>query len=313
MNKCLVLGGNGFIGSAIVRGLIDNNNQVCVIDRSDPNNKSLSDIVDKIEYIRSDFGSGDLLNNNTFENVSTIFHCITSTYPGDSSRNYINDIETNIIGTIRLLESFKQHYSNIRLVFLSSGGAIYGDTDSLPISEMHNTNPVSSYGISKLSIEKYLHMYKVLYGLDYLVFRISNPYGEFQNPNTGLGVITTFLHKILNGEVIEVWGDGNNVRDYIHVGDVVSAIISAAGKPTLNNYIYNIGSGSGKSINEILDIVRNITGKDIKVDYMDIRSSDVRSNYLDISRAKNDLGWNPTINIIDGISMLWDNIVNNKK
>jgi UDP-glucose 4-epimerase len=311
MDKCLVLGGNGFIGSAIVKRLVADGVPTRIMDRSYPNSKSLGDVIDKVEYIEKDFFNDKALGS-VFDGVKNIFHCITSTYPSEANQNPVYDVETNIIGTIKLLEHLKPHYPNIRLFFLSSGGAIYGNTEQLPIGESHTTEPISSYGISKLTIEKHLHMHKVLFGLDYLIFRISNPYGETQDPKTGLGTIVTFLHRVLNNETIEIWGDGGNVRDYIYINDVGDALVKAADILQLPHSIYNIGSGDGKSVNDILGIIKDITGKKPKVKYVDKRSFDIRANYLDVSRAKQDFGWEPTTNLMDGVDKIWKHMLNRK-
>lgn len=308
MDKCLVLGGNGFIGSSIVKRLVADGVPTRIMDRSYPNSKSLGDVIDKVEYVEKDFFNDKALDG-VFDGVKNIFHCITSTYPSEANQNPVYDVETNIIGTIKLLERLKPQYKDIRLFFLSSGGAIYGNTDQLPIKETHVTEPISSYGISKLTIEKYLHMHKVLFGLDYLIFRISNPYGEAQDPKTGLGTIVTFLHRVLNDEVIEIWGDGGNVRDYIYINDVADALVKAATMPTLPNSIYNIGSGDGKSVNDILGIIKDITGKTPRVKYVDKRSFDIRANYLDVTRAKQDFNWEPTTHLMAGVDKIWQHML----
>lgn len=299
----LVLGGNGFIGSALVRRLVSDGVPVRVVDRSCPNSKNLGDVIDEIEYIEKDFFNEKSLNDS-FEGVDNVFHCITSTYPGEANANPVYDVETNIIGAIRLLEVIKPYYKDIKLFFLSSGGAIYGNPTKLPISETHVTNPISSYGISKLAIENYLFMHRALFGLNYVSFRISNPYGETQNPLAGFGMIPTVLYKTLVGETIEVWGDGNNVRDYVCIDDVVDAIMCSSNIDTKYR-IYNIGSGEGTSINELLETIRDVTGKAPIVKYMPKRSFDVRKNYLDISRASSEFDWKPKVDIRSGIDRVW--------
>ena len=308
MDKCLVLGGNGFIGSAIVRHLVKDNVPVRVMDRSCPNSRSLGEVIDNIEYVEKDFFNERALAD-ALTGAKNIFHCITSTYPGEANDNPIFDVETNIIGTIKLLENLKPYYNSIRLFFLSSGGAIYGNPIGLPISELHPTEPISSYGISKLTIERYLYMHKVLFGLNYVSFRISNPYGETQDPRAGFGMVTTVLYKTMVGDTIEVWGDGNNVRDYVYIDDAVGAIVRAKDIDTKEN-IYNIGSGSGTSINELLEIVKNVTGKNPIVKYTPRRAFDVEKNYLDIERAKSEFNWKPEFDMSSGIEKVWKHMIN---
>jgi UDP-glucose 4-epimerase len=312
MGKALILGGNGFIGSAIARKLVKNNVSVKIMDRGRPNIKNLGAILDKIDYIERDF-LNEKVWHTVLENVENVFHCITSTYPGEANKNPIYDIETNVVGTVKMLEILREYYGHIKLFFLSSGGTVYGSPEYLPIDELHNTNPISSYGIAKLAIEKYIDMHRLLYGLNYLIFRVSNPYGETQTPSVNFGVIATFLHKALKNEIIEVWGDGNNVRDYIYIEDLADAIVLASEKNCLSHNIYNVGSGIGKSINEILYTVKNCVGIDLKIKFLPKRSFDIRENFLDTSRIENELKWYPKTSLEAGIKKVWSCIAGEAK
>mgnify|MGYP001595638612 FL=1 len=179
-----------------------------------------------------------------------------------------------------------------KIVFISSGGTVYGNSVQCPISETDATDPVCSYGISKLSIEKYLHLFYHLHGLDYVVLRAANPFGERQNPRSGQGAVATFLWKFLRQEPIEIWGDGNISRDYFYISDLVSAILTAIEEKTPSK-LYNIGSGVPHSLNKLVNFMQRVTGRTKVVQYSPARKLDVATNFLDISRAQKELHWQP--------------------
>jgi UDP-glucose 4-epimerase len=171
----------------------------------------------------------------------------------------------------------------------------------LPIPETHPNNPICSYGITKLTIEKYLYLFHRLHGLDYSILRIANPYGERQNPRGGLGAITVFLWKLVNDEPITIWGTGEIARDYFYISDLTSAFVKVI-HGTPGSRIYNVGGGRAYSLNEILATMQGVTGKVAKVLYMPARKLDVSVNYLDITLAENELSWRPTVTLEQGIS-----------
>jgi len=185
-------------------------------------------------------------------------------------------------------------------VFPSSGGTVYGIPKVIPIKEDHPTNPISSYGIIKLAIEKYLALFWTLYGLDYCILRISNAYGERQAANGAQGVIPTMIDKALHHQEIRIWGDGSVIRDYIHVSDIVAAFLNAAihrGEPK----IFNIGSGIGHSVNDIANTLEGLFEESLDLFYEPGRAYDVPVNILDNSLARQGLHWEPRVNLSDGI------------
>lgn len=295
----LVLGGNGFIGINLVQKLIKEGNNVYVYDKKyNWINKNL-----KCKFIMGEFSDIDK-HAQVFKNIDIVYHLISTTTPLSSNSNIKFDIESNVINTVRLLEICVN--SNVRkVIFVSSGGTIYGSTKENSVNEDDKTNPICSYGISKMVIEKYLYMFNYLYGLDYQVLRISNPYGPYQNPFSGQGVIGVFLAKILNNEDIRVWGNGSVCRDYIFIDDVVEALYLSAIK-TVKSKILNIGRGKGCTLNEIIDIMKKITQKDFNVIYEDRRNIDIPKNILDIAKAVNELNWEPRISIKEGIKVTSD-------
>jgi UDP-glucose 4-epimerase len=188
-----------------------------------------------------------------------------------------------------------------RLTFVSSGGAVYGVPNTLPIGEGHSTNPVSAYGTVKLAIEKFLHVYNLEFGLDYRILRLSNPYGPHQVNAAGQGLVPTIIERAIRKEPLTVWGDGSNVRDYLFVEDAVSAITKSLGD-TSEHKIFNIGSGKGTSILDLVHEVEELLGESIEVNFEAKRFSDAPSNVLDVSLAKEVLGWTPQTALKDGLS-----------
>lgn len=303
--RCLVLGGNGFIGSHLVDRLVEKHYKVRIFDRPLPKKGCEPDVVkeDGTEYY-----SGDFTNESDLEaaltGVDYVFHLISTTTPKISNENPVYDIETNLIGTIKLLDIAK-NIKDLKLVFVSSGGTIYGTPEITPILEEHPTNPICSYGITKLAIEKYLHLYDHLYGLDFTVLRVSNPYGEKQNPLSAQGAIPVFMLRVLKNEPIHIWGDGSVARDFIYVSDVIDALVAAIETDTTEK-VFNVGSGAPTSLSELVKVIESVSGKKAIIEYTSERKLDVPVNCLDITRAAADLGWAPKVPMRGGLKRTWD-------
>ena len=176
----------------------------------------------------------------------------------------------------------------------------------LPVPETHALKPLCSYGVVKVAVENYLNMYAELYGINANVLRVSNPYGTHQHHIGVQGVIPTFFRKVADGVPIEIWGDGSVVRDYIHVSDVVSALLIAGTRE--QSGVFNIGSGTGHSVNEVLDIVQQTIGRVATVRYLPQRNFDVERIFLDIARAKAELRWQPKLSLDTGCALYWQEI-----
>ena len=298
--RVLVLGGNGFIGSHLVDKLLEEGHYVRVFDRSEEHyRKPLS----SVEYILAEFGNRGLLAES-LEGIDIVFHLISSTLPKTSNDDPVFDIQSNVVETLFLLEQCVLIKIK-KIIFISSGGCVYGYPQSLPVKEDHQTDPICSYGIGKLAIEKYLYLYKKLYNLDYTILRVSNPFGSRQNPFGTQGVISVFLGKVSKNECIQIWGDGRVVRDYLYIDDLVEALIIAVNRNT-TDHIFNIGSGDGKSINEIIIAIKSVTGCDFKVIYKDSRACDIPKIYLDISKVSNELNWHPKTSMEKGVEKTWE-------
>ena len=297
--KCLILGGAGFIGSHLAQGLLAAGHQVTIFDR--PNLLLPSELLadGRVQWFE-----GDFLNEDDLASVvpgsDVVFHLVSATLPKSSNDNPVYDVESNIIGTLRLLNLARTHAVK-RVIFASSGGTVYGLPRSLPVSETHATEPLVSYGITKLAIEKYLHMYRELYGVDYCVLRLANPFGERQRVSAAQGAVAVFLHRALHDETIHIWGDGSVTRDYIYIKDAVDAFIKAM-TSSGEQRVFNIGSGQGLSLNDILANIEKLLGKPVSRSYESARKFDVPVNVLDITRAREQLGWQPSVSFADGLA-----------
>lgn len=302
--KSLVLGGCGFIGSHLVDSLLAAGNRVCVFDRSP---ELYREPIANVEYCFGDFDNAVLLDK-ALEGVDVVYHLISTTVPSTSNLDPIADVQGNLINTLQLLQLMVKN-KNRKIVFLSSGGTVYGIPDFLPMSETHPLHPICSYGVTKVAIENYLQMFHYLHGLEYVVLRASNPYGERQGHIGVQGVIGTFIRKILAGDPIEIWGDGSVVRDFIYVADLASLCVHA-GQSKVNG-IFNAGSGIGYSINDIIARLKSVMGRPIAVDYKDARGYDVPRVTLDVKQANITFGWFPKVDFSTGIALTlqWANMI----
>ncbi len=303
MARVLVLGGGGFIGSNLCENLLENGHQVRILGRPNLQMFWSPETLEKIEIF-----FGDLTNTEevgpALKAQDTVYHLVSTTLPKSSNDNPAYDVQSNVVGTINFLET--AHKVGVRhVIFVSSGGTVYGIPQQLPIPETHPTDPICSYGISKLAIEKYLALFSQLHGLRYTVLRISNPYGRYQRANSGQGAISVFLNRAMSGQPIEIWGDGSVVRDYIHISDVASAMVSVLAYNG-DETIFNLGSGIGHSLNQIVEAVATAIGSNVDVIFRSARSLDVPANVLDISRIKAALHWRPRVLLDDGIARTID-------
>jgi len=301
--KCLILGGGGFIGSHLAEKLLEKNYDVVIFDKLNFSRKNINHILDRIKVVEGDFNN-EIDFKSALKDIDIAFHLVSSTLPANSNENPIYDVETNLVSTLRFLnEVFINNISKV--IFISSGGTVYGIPERLPIKEYHPRKPICSYGIIKKTIEDYLYMFEKLYGLDYYVFRLSNPYGERQNPFVAQGVIPVFLKKLIRGEQIEIWGDGNVERDYIYIKDVADALVKCL-EVNPNERVFNLGSGKGYTLNDIIGIIEKVTHKKTNVIYKEKRNIDVPVNVLDNKLISEKLNWSPDTDIEEGIAKTYE-------
>jgi UDP-glucose 4-epimerase len=298
-DRVVVLGGLGFIGSHLCRALITSGHLVRIFDKLYASHELVADFQDRIEIVEGDIACAeDVLC--AIRDAATLVHLVHTTVPGSSMKDPVHDITTNIVSAVRWLERLSETQLR-RIIFVSSGGAVYGIAQNTPIKEDHPTNPISAYGISKLAIEKYIAMYASMFGIEYAVLRPSNVYGEGQRLQIGQGVIGVMADRALRGEPLELWGNGTTLRDYLHVSDMVAAVmrlISYRG----TTKIFNVSSGVGHSVLDIIAILRSLLPNFPEVVRKPERGFDVPSNVLDSSKLRMETGWEPTVSLHEGIA-----------
>jgi UDP-glucose 4-epimerase len=299
--RVLVLGGSGFLGSHIVDKFLREKHDVTVYDlyperfRRSPKG---------IKFVTGDFGNVGALGELISGGFDAVVHCVSTTTPKSSNESPEFDIQSNVIGTLNLLDICAR-YKPGKLVFLSSGGTVYGDIGDLDVvDENHAVRPMCSYGVSKLAIEHYLDVYKHLRELNYVALRLSNPYGERQSPLRALGALTVFLHRTLKHQSVEVWGDGSVTRDFIYVGDVANAVYLATVNPISGTF--NVGTGVGLSLKDILTHITRVVGSEPSVTWLAPRSFDVPRIVLDATKLREATGWNNVTSLEDGIAITAD-------
>jgi UDP-glucose 4-epimerase len=240
-------------------------------------------------------GWSDLLKT-----VTTVYHFAWSSLPKTSNEDPIGDAKDNILGTLGLLEAARKN-GHVRIVFASSGGTVYGVLQSIPANELHSTRPRCAYGVTKLAVEKYLALYHDLWGLDCIALRISNPYGPRQVVGRNFGAVSTFAACVVRGDPITIFGDGSVIRDYLYIDDLVEALI-AAGDYHGGPVALNVGSGIGKSLNDIVDILQKKSNRTLAVRYVVARDLDVPISVLDVSLAESLLKWKPCTPFEKGVA-----------
>lgn len=295
-----IIGAAGFIGTNLAERIVKNTMDiVTVVDEKKayfshypPNVLSRVKIVELKFNLEVNF-------DECIKGQDVVYHLVSTNNPTTSNRNIGKELADNILITINLLDACVKN--NVKkIIFMSSGGTIYGKETVCPISEAAKTWPINTYGIQKLTIEKLMYLYGYMYGLEYRIIRLSNPFGPFQRPNGQLGVIATFIYNAMNQKKIQVFGDGTVVRDYIYISDAVDAILNIAGENS-RYHIYNVGSGKGANINKIIEVIKNELGLTVEVEYVEVRNVDVPINYLDISRYEKEFGKIEKIPFVSGM------------
>jgi Nucleoside-diphosphate-sugar epimerases len=300
--KVLLIGGCGFIGSHVADSLLAAGLHVRVLDRRpEPFRPPLANV----EYVMGDLGN-TMQVYEALSGVDAVLHLASTTVPSTANLNPEADITGNLIATVHLLEMMREAGQK-KLVYLSSGGTVYGVPKTDPVTEDHPLRPINSYGIVKVAIENYLYMNHVLHGLQHVILRASNPYGPRQG-HTGIqGIIGTHLWRIARGEPVEVWGDGSVVRDFIHVRDLADLCTRAVTSEVSG--CFNAGSGIGHSVSQIVETISctvQASGRPpVQPIHKPGRGYDVPRVVLDIARARQSLDWGPQIGLDEGIAESW--------
>jgi len=296
--RALVIGGNGFIGSGLVSVLRARGVHVVVLDPGQPRTD--------VDWSGIDFIAGSLadaaVTTRALEGVDVVFHLAGTTVPGTSNLDPVADVQGNLVATLGLLGAMRAAGVR-RIVYFSSGGTVYGNPSLSPVPESHPLNPISSYGVVKVAIENYLRMYQRLGDLNPVILRPSNPYGPRQSTAGVQGAVAAFLGLAARGEPVRIWGDGEVVRDYLYIDDLVELAASAG--LSRETGTFNVGSGEGHSLNALVGIVSRVIGRPLPVEYLPGRPFDVRRVVLDVQAARAAFGWSPTVTLEDGIRRTW--------
>lgn len=308
MNKrYVVLGADGFIGRNLVIELAKNQQYEIIAmdiypDLLDNNNHQFLD-YDNVEIVAANCYDKEVLRN-TINSGDYIFHLASRTNPANTDNNPYLDLEQNVIPTLHLLEiCLKKKIS--KFIFPSSGGTVYGNQNIDHLGENIIPQPVSPYGIGKLSIEHYLRYYHEKFGMKYIAYRISNPYGPGQRIRGNQGVIPIFIYKIINKLNLDIYGDGTMVRDYLYIDDLVSMIAGSFEKDTMFAE-YNLGSGIGVSINEIVSYIEKHSQLKAHIKYVTALPTYVKRNVLDISRFTREFNIKPLVGLDEGIRRTYE-------
>lgn len=305
MMNIIIFGGAGFLGTNLVLNLAKNSeNKIVVVDKDEAALRNINHFCLKnVSTLKQRFNEKIKFDEILLQQ-DIVYHLVSTTVPTTANQHIAQELEANIIATVNLLEACVQ--CNIKkLVFLSSGGTVYGKSAKCPIKEDSVTYPINSYGLQKVTIEKLIYLYWHMHGLDYRIIRLANPYGPYQKPNGILGAVTTFTYKALRDEELIVYGDGSIVRDFIYIDDAIKAIVNITwGESEWK--LFNIGCGYGTSINELLKIIANVLNRKLTITYKPERTIDVPRNILDISRYEQSYGELNPITLELGIIKLTD-------
>jgi UDP-glucose 4-epimerase len=297
---CLVIGGNGFIGSHVVDSLLSRGHAVSVFDRHrlGPSRRD-----DRVQVVHGDFlNAADV--RAALQGREVVLHLLSTTDPATAQGDPTMDIRTNITSSVQLFSACVDAGVS-HVYFASSGGAIYGDQDQQVFAEDDVTLPVSPYAIGKQAIESYLRYFRRSQGLESTVFRISNPYGPRQNPLKRQGVIPIFLRRVAEGEPLTVFGDGSMIRDYLYVADLAEMIAEVVTVGPQHD-LYNLGSGAGTTIDEVVSTIRTVTARDVAVQHLPRPATFVDHVVLSVDRFEKDFVTRATTSLSEGVRLTWE-------
>lgn len=304
--KIAIFGSSGFIGSALVNKYLDVGHEVLCVSRNKPDLLS-----SHITYFKMEFDSyckSEL--SQALSGIDCLVYLISSSTPNTSNNDPVQDVQQNLITFIDVL-SIAVDSGIGRIIFASSGGAIYSNTIKPPYFEDSPIEPLTSYGIIKIACEQYLEVFRKLHSISYASLRISNPYGPGQNPKLGFGVIPTFVKSLYMGKEINIYGDGSAIRDYLFIDDLTQAFLDL----TLlkSSGIYNVGSGVPVTLIQLINTLERITNRKFKVKFHAARDTDCSSVYLDSSKLSSEVGWFPKTSLENGLKKYIDWFEENHK
>ncbi len=294
--KILITGGAGFIGSHIVDGFIHDGHEVVVVDNLCIGR--VENINPKAKFYLMDIRSKELEKIFECEKIDIVCHQAAQMDIRKSVADPIYDADVNILGTLNILQNAVRHGVK-KILFASTGGAVYGEPEVFPCDENHPLCPISPYGVTKLTVEKYLYFYGLEYGLNYVILRYANVYGPRQNPGGEAGVVAIFSSKLIAGKQPIINGDGKQTRDYVYVGDVVQANLKAL-KYEKNNF-FNIGTGIETDVNQIFTLLNQLTGGKAQEKHGPPKKGEQRRSVIDYKKAETVIGWKPQVGLENGL------------
>lgn len=296
--RVLVTGGAGFIGSHVVDVLVEQGYEVSVVD--DLSAGKWENVNPLARFYQVDIGSPELTRVFDAARPEGVVHLAAQASVTVSVAHPARDAVANILGSLNLLENCVR--AGVRkFVYVSTGGALYGEPEYLPCDEDHPIQPLSPYGVSKHTVEHYLFVYQQTFGLAYTVLRLANVYGPRQDPFGEAGVVAIFTQRMLDGEQAVIYGTGEQERDFVYVEDCARA--AALAIPCGDGQAYNIGCGEGITINRLFAMMKSITGYALQAQYDPPRPGDVFRSFLDTAKARRELGWSPEVGLEDGLSL----------
>jgi UDP-glucose 4-epimerase len=294
--RAAVTGGAGFIGSHVVDALVARGDEVYVVDNfATGRRENLNEAATLYELdIREPLAG-------VFEEIQPelVVHLAAQADVGTSVERPLFDAEVNVVGTLNVLEAVRPH--GAQLVFSSTGGAIYGECER-PAREEDERRPVSPYGTAKLAAEEYLATWNRLHGTRHVALRFANVYGPRQLAKLEGGVVAIFMDRLRAGEGVTIFGDGEQTRDYVYVGDVVAAVLAAVGR---DGGVFNVGTATETSVNQLFDGCRRVAGVETQPTYAAARPGDALRSVVDISRSERELGWRPQTPLEEGLRLTW--------
>ncbi|AIF51771.1 SDR family NAD(P)-dependent oxidoreductase [Pelosinus sp. UFO1] len=302
--KVLVTGGAGFIGSHVVDRLIQENCQVVIIDNLSTG--LLENINKAAQFVQMDIRSNQVLDLFVKEKFDYVIHLAAQTMVHKSLEMPDYDCDVNISGTVNLLEACRK--TNVKRIVFSSTAAVYGNATNLPVKEATPKGPTSFYGLSKLTCENYLSLYNQVYGLEFMILRYANVYGERQGDGGEGGVISIFARKIHHHQPVTIFGDGSQTRDFIYVGDIANANYQSL-LSSYSNKICNISTQTETSVNTLIEYMAKVAGKTVTRVYAEMREGDIYKSSLSNCAAQEYLNWNPAMPLIEGLSKTYNSLI----
>ena len=301
LQEVLLIGGMGYVGRRLQQPLMTAGYRIHVIDRRAPDEKEERDIE-----FHGCLLSDESILRDVLPRCATVFYLASDSVPATTARRPSQEGERNLLPFLKFLDIF-QDYSHTHLVYLSSGGTIYGNPESIPVHESSPVAPISYHGAGKAAIESFLHVCSNQCDSRITIIRPSNLYGPYQPYVPGFGVIRSMMEKLRRNAPVEIWGNGEIIRDYLYIDDFVAACLACMQfeKPQKRYRTFNVSSGQSLSISQLCDVIEAVTERRLKRVYLPGRAIDVKSVILDYSRIKKELGWQPVVGINEGLKRTW--------